>query len=411
MHEKNNDKEVLSDYDITSHTAAMWKYNVIPDKPEPYPEYLSRYEKNEYAEVIAARVRGKKHKHEGTNCDDWFDFKFTENSVIAVVSDGAGSKPLSRIGAKASCEAVISCLERGLKTLFEKSGGIIDALGMPLDKPEFTSACAKLAALMQESSGEAFNAVENAYLSRRDSAELLEYLGRVPELRDFSATLLAAVVVPVKVNDHNEHIVISIQLGDGMIASINADAEYSDALRVLGNADSGSFAGETEFLTSSQLRSQESLMNRTKIQRRKISSVLLMTDGVADDYYPNNPQLLKLYLDLRLNDILESKGGKQLTEVNRPYASLIPRPVSYPWVNDGDISYALQYAGNILDKTGLSLEKIWGKDMEDILSIASLKSFDIVHESNDKSEMLSVWLDNYSQRGSFDDRTLVIINV
>ena len=29
--------------------------------------------------------------------------------------------------------------------------------------------------------------------------------------------------------------------------------------------------------------------------------------------------------------------------------------------------------------------------------------------ANDKSERLKVWLDNYSQRGSFDDRTLVII--
>ena len=40
---------------------------------------------------------------------------------------------------------------------------------------------------------------------------------------------------------------------------------------------------------------------------------------------------------------------------------------------------------------------------------ASLSGFGIVHEK-DCAEMLTIWLDNYVERGSFDDRTLLMIN-
>ena len=33
-------KEKLSDSEVTTHTASLWKYNPIPSSPEPYPEYL-----------------------------------------------------------------------------------------------------------------------------------------------------------------------------------------------------------------------------------------------------------------------------------------------------------------------------------------------------------------------------------
>ena len=74
---ENNEKDVkntLSDREVTEHTASLWKYNPVPDSPEPYPEYRNGYEQYSDGEIIAARVRGKKHKHEGSNCDDWYDF-------------------------------------------------------------------------------------------------------------------------------------------------------------------------------------------------------------------------------------------------------------------------------------------------------------------------------------------------
>lgn len=409
-------KETLSDKDVTAHTASLWKYNPVPASPEPYPEYKNDCDKQNGSEITAARVRGKKHKHEGTNCDDWYEYARLGEWIIAAVSDGAGSKPLSRIGAKVSCEAVIANLKNEFSAVSEICPDIKTALSKPFDNADFTAICSKLAILMQNSFGAAFSAVENAYIARSNKAEFEESIGRKPELKDYSGTLLAAVIIPV---ERDEHFIITVQVGDGMIASVNADADFENALRILGNADSGSFAGETEFLTSEQMRNADSLRSRTKIQRGKISSLMLMTDGVADDYYPNNPQLLRLYLDLMLNGIIHFPTKQELLEKNScTYADSnvknekldVPAPVSYPWVNDSGVKYSLQYSKNIMSESGLDLKGLWERRFDDSVRSARLKSFDISNGS-DRSERLSVWLDNYVERGSFDDRTLLIINV
>ena len=145
-------------------------------------------------------------------------------------------------------------------------------------------------------------------------------------------------------------------------------------------------------------------------RRRKISCVMLMTDGVADDYYPNNPQLLRLYLDLMLNGIIAVNGSaNEVTEANRKFISNVPAPLEYPCVNDGDVKFPLQYSNNIISNADITLEELWKNT--DVLRIASLKSFDKSLDGSDSSEKLMTWLDNYVERGSFDDRTLVIINV
>lgn len=401
MSEEKENKQ-LSDSEVTNHTASLWKYNPIPESPEPFPEYVTSYDRNDFSEIIAARVRGKKHKHEGSNCDDWYAFDRVGEWTIAVVSDGAGSKALSRIGAKASCDAVISSLKTELNAVSEMCPDIKKDLSKAYDDPAFNSACARLAVLMQNSFGAAFKAVENAYISRAAMPEFEESMGRKPEISDYSGTLLAAVIIPV---ENGEHFVIAVQIGDGMIASVNFEGGFENALRLLGNADGGSFAGETEFLTSEQTRGADSLKSRTRILRGKLSSVLLMSDGVADDYYPNNPQLLRLYLDLMANDIIEDpvqeKGDCSLK---------IPSPVAYPWVNDGDVSYSLQYVKNILSENNIELAELWKQRKDGFVKKASLSAFDISNGS-EKVDRLMVWLDNYVERGSFDDRTLVIINV
>lgn len=56
------------------------------------------------------------HKHQGTNCDDWFEFSTIGQWTIIAVADGAGSKKFSRIGAKVSCETAVKSLENSLKS-------------------------------------------------------------------------------------------------------------------------------------------------------------------------------------------------------------------------------------------------------------------------------------------------------
>ena len=399
MEKDNNNAKRLTDRDVTAHTASLWKYNPVPESPEPYPEWAVKSEKSGDFSAIAASVRGKKHKHEGTNCDDGFAFDFFDSTAIAAVSDGAGSKIFSRIGARAACNAVIKFVKTRLGAIKRDTPNYREILGRPLDSAEFGEMCSQIAGMLRDSYAEAFAAVEAAFEKRKAYPEFEQAAGRKPELKDFSCTLLAAVIIPVETAGGREYLTATIQLGDGMIAGLDEKAE--NPLIILGTADSGSFAGETEFITSEQFRSCESLMSRTKIRRGKLTSLMLMTDGVADDYYPNNPQLLRLALDLKLNGIMEIGEGEVPEDIT------VPEPVSYPWVNDSDVMYALQYAKNVLDETDMTLEQLWNNS--GVQKKASLAEFGIVHEK-DSAEMLKIWLDNYVERGSFDDRTLMIIN-
>lgn len=399
------DKEKLSDRDVTAHTAAMWKYNPVPESPEPYPESICRGDSAGSFSVTAASVRGKKHKHDGSNRDDSFAFEIIDDILVAAVSDGAGSKPFSRIGAKAACEAVIKYSKIRLEAIKRDFPEFRKDLGGALDSGGFGAVCSQIAGMLRDSCAEAFASVEAAVEKRADNPEFEAAVGRKPELKDFSCTLLSTVIIPVETKNGREYLTASIQLGDGMIAAIDENAETAGALIILGDADSGSFAGETEFITSEQFRNPESLMSRTKIRRGKLTSLMMMTDGVADDYYPNNPQLLRLALDLKLNGIMPM--GKKADTGNAELPA-VPEPVSYPWVNDGDVLYALQYAKNVLSETGLTLEELWKNKA--VQQKASLAEFGIIHEKN-AAEMLTIWLDNYVERGSFDDRTLLLVNI
>lgn len=399
------DKEKLSDRDVTAHTAAMWKYNPVPESPEPYPESICRGDSAGSFSVTAASVRGKKHKHDGSNRDDSFAFEIIDDILVAAVSDGAGSKPFSRIGAKAACEAVIKYSKIRLEAIGRDLPKFRKDLGGALDSGGFGAVCSQIAGMLRDSCAEAFASVEAAAEKRADDPEFEAAVGRKPELKDFSCTLLVTVIIPVETKNGREYLTASIQLGDGMIAAIDENAETAGALIILGDADSGSFAGETEFITSEQFRNPESLMSRTKIRRGKLTSLMMMTDGVADDYYPNNPQLLRLALDLKLNGIMPMGKKEDTGNAELP---AVPEPVSYPWVNDGDVLYSLQYAKNVLSETGFTLEELWKNKA--VQQKASLAEFGIVHEKN-AAEMLTIWLDNYVERGSFDDRTLLLVNI
>ena len=61
-----------------------------------------------------------------------------------------------------------------------------------------------------------------------------------------------------------------------------------------------------------------------------------------------------------------------------------------------------------MKSTGLTLEELW-KDPS-ILDLARLE-LEETEKTTDPGEKLKKWLDNYVERGSFDDRTLVVITI
>ena len=320
----------MSEWDdaVIGRTAGLWRCRPVPaDEPEPAPECASMAAALPGAEVIAARVRGRKHRHEGANCDDWFEIANWEDVTFIAVSDGAGSRKFSRIGARESCRAAVGCLRGAFRKRFAGDPGIRERLQLELTDPPCMRACEALAELVRRAMLEARAAVEAAWRARSADPAYAAALGRELELRDFAGTLLLAALVPL---EGRQRLAISCQVGDGAIALLDAGTE---SVKLMGDADRGEFAGETEFLTSIPPDGDGALRRRTRLFRGAADVLLVMTDGVADDYFPAQARLHGLYLDLLANGALDGRDG---------------------------------------------------------------------------GERLKLWLDNYVERGSFDDRTLVI---
>ena len=232
-------------------------------------------------------------------------------------------------------------------------------------------------------------------------------LGRKLLLSDLSGTLLVAAIIPVR-KETKEHLIVTCQIGDGMIATVNAKGTFAGSVKLLGVPDSGEFTGETEFLTSAKMAKIEELQKRTKLSRGPVDFVMVMCDGVADDYFPNETQMRRLYYDLIANGILLKQHARDLSDLNREDLELfakVPEPIAYPWVNDKSVFIPIQYTSKICEAMGLSLEDLW--DRREVLSYAAvkLKGENMPAATEDR---LLQWLDNYYERGSFDDRALVI---
>jgi hypothetical protein len=373
--------------EITDLTKGMWRYMPVPESPEPFPEFITEEGKNASFRVFGAAVRGKKHKYDGTNGDDFFKTAFADRVAITAVCDGAGSRRLSRIGAKAASEAAVKSLKLSFEAVIAEIPDFYETLSGDITGAAFTTLTQKIAAIMRSAVSAAYDAVEAAFLERRDKPEFEN-----PTLGDFASTFLLAAAIPA---GSGETLVISLTIGDGAVAVFTEDE--NNPLTIISAGDKGEFAGETEFLISECVRTDASLKNRTRLTRRKITAAAVMTDGVSEDYFPHNPGLLGLISDLKMNRILPLTSDDKATD------KIIPPPVTLPWVNDPDVSFSLQYSKNIIKENELAVT--------DLYFCNALQNAAAIAEPLDSDPVtaLSIWLDNYGERGSFDDRTLVLI--
>ena len=394
----------LSDEAVLAHTASLWQYHPVPqDEPDAAPEYKTEEKRIGMAEFVAARVRGKKHKHEATNCDDWFAVAAVGDIAVLAVSDGAGSKRFSRVGARAASEAAVGSIYEQLRTLDAASAKNRAAFALPMEEAAFGEACAGLGAALHAGVLDARRAVLAAFHERCGQEAYTKLLGRDLALSDFAATLLVTVAVPVP--ELGEVLVLSCQVGDGMTCAIDTHAPYGNAVKLLGKPDSGDFSGETDFLTSEVMADIASLQRRTLVTRGACDLILTMTDGVADDYF-NEQEMHRLYLDLVANGIVPgAQGAATFTRTEVELLRSLPQPAAFPWVNDKEQHIALQYASRMCRKIPTTEECLWQN--AHVLALAaedtSLKGV------ASHAERLKIWLDNYVTRASFDDRTLALL--
>lgn len=392
----------LSDMEVMEHTATVWQYKeIVNDGTEMHTEFHQKHSDTGFADITGARVRGKKHKHEGSNSDDFFETAYTNDCAIAVVCDGAGSKPLSRIGSRVSSETAARYLKESLAKLFTDMPAIKDGLCADLSSTEFMAACGRIAPLVQQSAREALEAQKKTLDELSNDENYEKALGRKPVLSDLYTTFLAAVVVPLEIDGKKECFLACVQIGDGCICAIDSSENSEHCLKIMGEADSGAFSGETDFLSEKNTK-PEAISAKTRISRGSSDTILLMSDGVADDYFPAAPMMKRLYLDLCLNGIIPMKG-------KLPECGEEPAPIRFKSVSLNQTSVALQYAKQLLsDKSDEAINALWNK--REMLRCHSLEAFRM-NIGDTPEERLRVWLDNYNERGSFDDRTLVFIRI
>ena len=261
----------------------------VQSDPVPHEEFGEWVREPDW-QIIGASVRGKLHAHKALWRDDAYGWGTVDEWTILTVSDGAGSASLSRIGSKIACETVVAKLQELLAGLKLGAG----------DKQPPDSDLMRLRTFLA-------TATEKARL-----ATVREAQKRNVPLKEFAATLLVLVHAPWQDRD----LISVIQVGDGAIGMI-----AGDGFRRLGFSDHGEYSSETRFLTSPGI--EHEFDNRVVFSvPQKMKCVALMTDGVSDDFYPEDKKLIEAFEGLPVEGILTRSGEP----VEGLIHSLIPNP-------------------------------------------------------------------------------------
>jgi len=257
-----------------------WKVLEPEDRTDPVRhEVCDLVERNDQWTILAASVRGKLHAHKGLWRDDAYAFGWVDDWTIIVVSDGAGSAKLSRIGARIACHESLEELKQllaGWKPSPDKDGQLNQSELRRL-RTFLVSAAAKAITGMQR-----------------------EAQSRNCPVKTMNATLLLMVHVPVGQHD----LVGAIQVGDGAVGIYCEDGSCT----LMGIADHGEYSSETRFLTTPNIEREFEQRVLFSI-KRGVRCLAAMCDGVSDDFFPEDKRLVELFVGDPIAGVQGKDGG------------------------------------------------------------------------------------------------------
>lgn len=259
---------------------SLWQ-NLPGDRNAPFytPDHATEHVRSTHGRLIAARIRGRSHAHTGAFCDDAFRLAVHAGSGahILAVADGAGSAAYSRLGAQLAVNAAVDAV------------------------------CHQLAGDAHRAYQELFaHAVACAWQAHERA---LHEHAQITDIKALSSTLLIAVTRP----DAQGWETAAYQIGDGAIAAY-ADRRWQP----LGKADSGQYAGETQFLTPDMYRPEALAARTICLHSRTAPLLLVMSDGVSD-------------AKLHRND--EAAWQALWAELQAPLASIEPDAALRDWLD------------------------------------------------------------------------------
>ena len=269
----------------------LWKDLPVPEDIEfPKENTAMEYVKVEslpdgtpQKDIVAASKRGRSHAQEGKPRDDHFKLYHSEESnwYVIAVADGAGSAKYSREGSRIACDVAVShCVEQLSDcTSFEDNINLwhLDQASQEAGK----AISADIYKIVGNAAYKAHKAIADKAAEHNDRS------------KDYATTLLLAICKKFEFG----WFIASFWVGDGAMCIFNEEEGTSV---LLGTPDEGDYAGQTRFLTMSDIFSDTaSFYNRLKCRIvPDFTALFLMSDGVSDPKFEtdanlNNPEKWK----------------------------------------------------------------------------------------------------------------------
>ncbi|SET46979.1 PP2C family serine/threonine-protein phosphatase [Thorsellia anophelis] len=278
--------------------------------------------KNFVKTLLAARIRGRSHAHNGTCCDDdFFINRLQNNWHLTVVADGAGSALFSRKGsALATYEAGCSLTDKLEKSSYSNRlemvvTNFIKQLSLNA-KTEYGEENTNTAYWHSKEFENEFSSTSNdeAKLSGKLTLEhnllldeVIELVGgaakaaiasherfiTTPEakinnitLQDLSTTLMIVISKYIE----GRWFIASFSVGDGVIGVFSE----GQGLQILSSQDGGEFAGQTHFLTEEHILPESLRLRCQYMFIEEYTAILAMTDGVSDPIFETDNMIYDL---------------------------------------------------------------------------------------------------------------------
>lgn len=234
--------------------------------------------KKDQKDIVAASQRGRSHAHEGTPRDDDFSILHQEEEgwYIMTVADGAGSAKYSRQGSFIACQTVSDICN----TQFAKYNKEVDELIKDFEKDSSEVKRKKLGDALYNIIGSAvFKAYKNIEKEAQDTEN---------QIKDYATTLLVTVSKKFKFG----WFVAAFWVGDGGIGIYNKETQY---LKIMGEPDGGEFAGQTRFLTMSEIMQPTEIYKRLRFEIvEDFTALVLMSDGITDPKFETDSNLNRI---------------------------------------------------------------------------------------------------------------------
>ncbi len=268
---------------VVPNPKSLWK-NLPSDTNAIYwrPDEACSAIANQDFSVIAASKRGRSHAHVGSFRDDDYQHARVNDWVITVVADGAGSAKYSRRGAQLIGEAAVKSLAHSLvddSALIEAVNNFQQAQSEK--SSSWDVAQQNVQSILASKLGSAARSAEQAI-----QQELALQSNLRAEYKDFSSTALIAISKQFSFGV----LCAAFAVGDGAIAVY----QQGQAVTLLGNADSGEFAGQTRFLDVYSV-TDAAIASRTRfVLVEDLTALLLMSDGVSDPWFETDSQLASI---------------------------------------------------------------------------------------------------------------------